>query len=98
MLYLQASIWHSHLSKSADRMRELAGGRDYSLGIDLDSETASLPSSVSREDLHKVASNLSQTTLDSQQPQSPMQVVVSLGEVALFVSGRPCKTWWPPEV
>ena len=85
---LQVCAWHDHFCKSADRMRELAGGPENSFGLELDPETVSLASSLSQEDLQKVAG----------QTQSPMEVEVSLGEVALFVSGRPCKIWWPSEV
>ena len=77
-------------------MRDLAGHGNESLSVDLDAETASLPSSVSREDLQTAAS-MSQSE-PGKQAQSPIEIEVSLGEVALYVSGRPCETWWPPEV
>ena len=77
-------------------MRDLAGTSDQPLSIDLDAESASIVSSVSREDLQKAAS--SGQPASAEQGQSPLEVAVSLGEVALYVSGRPCETWWPPEV
>ena len=96
--------WLYQLTKSAEQMRELAGRvESYSLGIELDDETASLTSSLSREDLHKVASNLSQVAgspaeAASHPAQAPLELQASLGELALYVSGRPCEVWWPPEV
>ena len=77
-------------------MRGLAGTSDQPLSIDLDAETASVVSSISRDDLQKAAS--SGQLQPAEQAQSPLEVAVSLGEVALFVSGRPCEQWWPPEV
>ena len=74
-------------------MRSLAGTSDLPLSIDLDAETGSVVSSVSRDDLQKAASS----GQPAEQAQSPLEVAVSLGEVALYVSGRPCETWWPPE-
>lgn len=93
---LQAAAWYQHLIKSAERMRDLAGTSDQPLSIDLDAESASIISSVSRDDLQKAAS--SGQPPSAEQGQSPLEVAVSLGEVALYVSGRPCETWWPPEV
>ena len=79
-------------------MREVAGRLDsHPLGIDLDAETESLTSSMSREDLHRVASNLEQGGGPAAE-QTPMQFSAHLGELALFVSGRPSKVWWPQEV
>ena len=99
----QVDAWLYQMTKSAEQMRELAGRvESYELGIELDDETASLSSSLSREDLHKVASNLSQVAGSSaeagSQQQAPMELQASLGELALYVSGRPCEVWWPPEV
>jgi len=59
---LQAAAWKNHLCKSAERMKELAGGGydGSTMGIDLDEDTASLTSSLSRNELQRVASNLGQ--------------------------------------
>lgn len=32
------------------------------------------------------------------QPQVSMHLTASLGELAIFVSGRTTEIWWPPEV
>ena len=77
-------------------MRNLAGTSDQPLSIDLDAETGSVVSSVSRDDWQNAAS--SGQPPPAEQTQSPLEVAVSLGEVALYVSGRPCETWWPPGV
>lgn len=77
-------------------MRDLAGTGQQALNIDLDAESGSLSSSVSREDLQKAASLGGGAP--QEQAQTPLEVAVSLGEVALFVSGRPRETWWPLEV
>ena len=84
-------------------MKEVAGRiESHPLGIDLESDTASLSSSMSRDDLRKVASSLGDLTAAGAEtdavPQAPMQLQASLGELALFISGRPCEVWWPPEV
>ena len=34
----------------------------------------------------------------STQPQVSMHLTASLGELAIFVSGRTTEIWWPPEV
>lgn len=78
-------------------MRDVVGqGGAHPLSIDLDSaDTESLTSSVSRDDLQKSASSLSQSA--AAQPEPTMEIRASLGELALFVSGRPSEVWWPPE-
>ena len=77
-------------------MRDLAGTGQDSLSIDLDTDSGSLSASVSRDDLQRAASL--GDGAPGEQGQSPLEVAVTLGEVALYVSGRPCETWWPQDV
>lgn len=84
-------------------MRELVGKNEGNLGMDLDStetETGSVTSSPSQKQLQRAASNMSVQAADGQagRPQTLAAVSVSLGEIAIFVSGQTCKQWWPEQV
>ena len=95
----QADEWQKQLARSAQQMQAVAGQQGAAdLSMDLDTDSASL-SSVSQQDLMEAAArSASPAPADAGGgATAPMQVQAQLGELALYVSGRPCSVWWPPE-
>lgn len=77
-------------------MKEVAGNLDsHPLAADWDAETESVTSAASRSDLVKAAAGADAAAASQAQA---MQIQASLGELALFVAGRPSDVWWPPPV
>lgn len=101
--HVQAVAWYNHLTTGAAQMRELTGVSDDNLHQDLDTlETESIASSASRQQLQRVASNMSAQATGANGaaggPQTLAEISVGLGEIALYVSGQTCKNWWPDQV
>lgn len=85
---VQASMWLQHLLRSQQTLRMLAG----TAGAEA-ADSGELPDSAS------VASGGDASGQPSPASrQVKLSVTAQLGEVALFVSGRPADVWWPAEV
>lgn len=92
-IYLQADGWTRALHRSQQRMHSFTAGTPSAALEDLGewdadyaAESASDPDAAAVEEVQGL-------------PAPPViEVSASLGELALFVSGRVCTDWWPPEV
>lgn len=89
LLLLQADAWHTAMKHSRQAMEALAGGGGGGGGADANLEDWDAMSVASSEG----AAPASGAAAAGQKPT--LEVRASLGEFAIFVSGRVCDDWWP---
>lgn len=91
MARTQAEAWCKALHRSQQRMHTLTAGKQSAALADLGDWDAggadeAAPQTEAPEDIQGL-------------PAPPIiQIYASLGELALFMSGRVCDDWWPPQV